>query len=255
MTLAEIGKKYRLTADYHTHTVYSVVGPYKHGKGTIMENVEWAHNEGLAELAITDHGPKDFYGLDPKKIPKIRAEIAEAMERYPDVKVYLGVEADIMDSPNGLDVAPEEIADYDFINAGYHYIFPRAHMIANWISFNLPCPQSFKDKMSKINTELALRALHNNNIKILTHPGDKAYFDIDALAAACEETGTLVEINARHKRPNVDDIKQMAKHAVKFVIDSDAHTPDKVGRYVRSVELALAAGVLDRVVNVHPRQT
>lgn len=255
MTLEEIGKKYRLTADYHTHTYYSVVGPYKHGKGSIMENVEWAHNEGLTELAITDHGPREIYGLDPKKLPKMRAEIAQAMERFPDVKVYLGVEANVMDSPNGLDVAAERIADYDFVNAGYHYGVPKAHMVSNWISFNLPCPQWFKDKVSKKNTELALRALHNNKIKIFTHPGDKAYFDLDAIAAACEETGTWVEINARHKRPNAEDIQLMAKYDVKFVINSDAHTPGKVGRYVRSVALAMAGGVLDRVVNVQPRQT
>ena len=253
MTLEEIGKKYRLTADYHTHTIYSVVGPYRHGKSTIMENVAWAHDEGLAELAITDHGPKEFYGLDPKKLPKMRAEIAEAMEKYPDVKVYLGVEADIMDSPNGLDVEPEHIKDYDFINAGYHYGVPRCHMISNWISFHLPCSQRFKDKVSKKNTELVLRALHNNKIKILTHPGDKAYFDMEALARACEETGTWVEINARHKRPNVDDIKLMAKYNVTFVINSDAHTYDKVGRYVRSLRLALEGGVLDRVVNIVER--
>ena len=253
MTLAEIGKKYRLTADYHTHTLYSVVGPYRHGKGTIMENVAWAHDEGLSELAITDHGPKEIYGLDPKKLPKMRAEVAEAMERYPDVKVYLGVEANIMDSPNGLDVEPEHIADYDFINAGYHYGVPRCHMIANWISFHLPCSQKFKDKVSKANTELALRALRNNKIRILTHPGDKAFFDMEALAKACEETGTLIEINARHKRPNAEDIQLMAQHDVKFVINSDAHTPDKVGRYVRSVVLAIEGGVLDRVINITER--
>ncbi len=253
MTLEEIGKKYRLTADYHTHTTYSVMGPYRHGKSSIMENVEMAHNEGLTELAITDHGPKEVYGLNPKQIPKMRAEIAEAMERFPDVKVYLGVEANIMDSPNGLDVDPEQIGDYDFINAGYHYGVPKCHMIANWISFHLPCSQKFKDKVSKTNTELALRALNNNNIKILTHPGDKAFFDMDALAAACEKTGTWVEINARHKRPDAEDIKVMAKHNVKFVINSDAHTWDKVGRYVRSVRLAIAGGVLDRVVNIEER--
>ncbi|MBQ0090450.1 MAG: PHP domain-containing protein [Prevotellaceae bacterium] len=251
--MEEIKEKYQLTADYHTHTVYSVVGPYKHAKGTIMENVAAAHEQGLTELAITDHGPKEFYGLDSRKLGQMRAEIKEAQEKYPDVKVLLGVEANIMDSPNGLDVEPEHIADYDFINAGYHYGVPRCHMISNWISFHLPCPQSFKDRVSRKNTELALRALKNNTIKILTHPGDKAYFDMSALAKACEETGTLVEINARHKRPNVEDIKQMAKYAVDFIISSDAHRPEHVGRYVKTVALALEAGVIERVVNIKER--
>lgn len=253
MTLEEIREKYRLIADYHTHTRYSVVGPYLHAKGSIMENVAAAHAEGLSELAITDHGPREIYGLDPAKLPKMRAEIAEAEARYPDVKVLLGVEANIMNSPNGLDVEPEHIADYDFINAGYHYGVPKCHMILNWLAFNLPCPRRIRERSSRQNTELAIRALRNNNIRILTHPGDKAFFDMDALGRVCEETNTLVEINARHKRPNVEDIKILAKYAVSFVIDSDAHRPEQVGRYVKSVQLALEAGVLNRVVNIRER--
>ena len=253
MTLEEIRDKYRLTADYHTHTRYSVFGPYLHGKSTIMENVAKAHEQGLKELAITDHGPREIYGLDPKKLPQMRAEIAEAQAKYPDVKVLLGVEANIMDTPNGLDIEPEHMADYDFINAGYHYGVPKAHMIANWIAFNLPCSKKLRDKMSKKNTELAVRALRSNKVKVLTHPGDKAFFDMATLAKTCEETGTMIEINARHKRPNVQDIKLMAEYAVKFVIGSDAHKADQVGRYVKSVKLAIEAGVLDRVINIAER--
>lgn len=253
MTLEEIGKKYQLTADYHTHTVYSVAGPYRHAKSTILDNVAAAYEKGLTEVAITDHGPKELYGHDPELIPEMRREIAEAEAKYPEVKVHLGVEANIMDSPNGLDVEPENFKDYDFVNAGYHYGVPHCNMIANWISFHLACSERFKEKVCKKNTELAIRALYNNDIKVLTHPGDKAFFDMEALGKACEETDTLVEINARHKRPNVDDLKILAKYDVKFVISSDAHSSDKVGRYVKSVALALDAGVLDRVINVKER--
>jgi len=109
--------------------------------------------------------------------------------------------------------------------------------------------------MSGKNTELALRALRNNDIKILTHPGDKAYFDMAALAAECEKTGTLIEINARHRRPNIDDLRLMAKYSVKFIISSDAHRPKHVGRYVKSLKLALDAGIdTARIVNVEERK-
>lgn len=255
MTLEEIRNKYRINKDLHTHTRYSRTGPYLHATGTIMENVEAAVKCGLDEVAITDHGPKEIYGLDPKKLPDMRRDIAEAQKKYPDIKIHLGVEANLMYSPNGLDISPEDIKDYDFINAGYHYGVPKCGMIANWITFKLPSPRDWKEKMKKKNTEIALRALYNNKIKILTHPGDKAYFDIEELARACEETGTLIEINARHKRPNVEDLKIMAKYAVNFIISSDAHKPSQVGRYVRSIDLALTAGIeISRIVNVVERQ-
>lgn len=250
MTLEEIKNKFRITADYHTHTIYSRVGPYFHGKGTIIRNVAAASIKGLREVAITDHGPSDFYGLDLKKIPQMRDDIAQAVKRFPRVKVLLGVEADIVDSPNGLDVAKEDFALFDFVNAGYHYV-PNCHMIQNWLAFRFPCPQGIKDKLRKQNTDRIIRALTSNNIRILTHPGDKAYIDTRAVARACEQTGTLVEINARHRHPNCDELKIFAEYDVKFVISSDAHRPEKVGRYVKSMALALSAGInADRIVNI-----
>lgn len=254
MELEDIKKKYKILKDFHTHTVYSRMGLYLHAKSTIEENVASAHEKGITEIAITDHGPLESYGLDPRKIPKIREEIAAAQAKYPDVKVWLGVEANFMDSPNGLDVKPEDFGLYDFVNAGYHYGVPHCGMIPNWISFHMPCPKWLKEKMRKRNTELALRALYNNKIKILTHPGDKAYFDMDALAKACEETGTLVEINARHKNPDEEDIKTFAKYNVDFVVSSDAHKAEQVGRYAKTLALAIRAGLdLKRIINIAER--
>ncbi len=250
MTPDDIRKKYRIRGDYHTHTVYSRVGPYLHGKGTIIRNVAAASLRGLREVAITDHGPSDFYGLSLKKIPQMRDDIAAAVKRFPSVKVFLGVEADIVDTPNGLDVSKEDFALFDFVNAGYHYV-PNCHMIQNWLAFRFPCPKRFKEKLRKQNTDRIIRALTSNNIRILTHPGDKAYIDTHAVARACEETGTLVEINARHRHPDREELKIFAGYNVNFVISSDAHRPEKVGRYVKSMMLALSAGIdADRIVNI-----
>ena len=254
MTISEIEKKYRITQDFHTHTTYSRWGLYLHAKGSIMDNAEAAVNAGLNELAITDHGPLEIYGLDKNKLGQMREDIKAAQQKYPNLKIYLGVESDIMDSPTGLDVLPEEFKDYDFVNAGYHYGVPKCNMITNWVAFHLPCSEKFKDKMRKKNTELVVRALRNNKIKILTHPGDKAYFDMETLAKLCEETGTLVEINAKHKNPNLEDLKLFAKYNVKFIISSDAHKPSQVGRYAASLDLAFRAGITaERIVNVTER--
>ncbi len=250
MTLEEIKKKFRITCDYHTHTIYSRVGPYLHGKGTIVQNAAAAALKGLKEVAITDHGPSDFYGLDLRKIPQMRKDIEEALKRFPRVKVRLGVEADIVDTPNGLDVAPEDFALFDFVNAGYHYV-PNCNMIGNWLAFRLPCPDRIKEKLRRQNTDRVIKALTSNDIKILTHPGDKAYIDTRAIAKACEETNTLVEINARHRHPNREELMIFAEYDVKFIISSDAHRPERIGRYVKSMALAMSAGITsDRIVNI-----
>ena len=253
MEIKEIEEKYRLTGDYHTHTVYSRVGPYLHGKGRIKDNARAAAKKGLSELAITDHGPTDFYGLSISRIPKMRSDIAKAARRFPGLRIRLGVEADIVDSPNGIDVSPEDFEKFDFVNAGYHYV-PNCHMIANWLSFHIPFPWFLRERLRKQNTERIVKALRSNRIRILTHPGDKAFIDEHAVAKACEETGTLVEINARHRHPDRDDLQIYKDYDVKFVISSDAHRPKHVGRYAESLALAMDAGIdPERIVNIKER--
>ena len=251
--LEELKKKYKLRFDYHTHTIYSRVGPYFHGKGRVIDNARAAAKRGLASLAITDHGPSDFYGLNLKKIPQIRREIAAAMHAFPKLKIYLGVEADIVDTPNGLDVSPEDFALFDFVNAGYHYV-PKCHMIHNFVAFRAPWPKKLRERLRYQNTERIIKALKSNDIKILTHPGDKAFIDEHAVAKVCEETGTMVEINARHKHPDVRDLQIYKKYDIDFVISSDAHRPKHVGRYAESLALALEAGIDPaRIVNIEKR--
>lgn len=253
LSIEDIKKKYRLTSDRHTHTVYSKVGPYLHGKGTIRDNASAAYDRGLREVAITDHGPSDFYGLDLGSVAAMRREIAEAEAEFPGLKVLLGIEADITDSENGLDVAPGEFSLFDFVNAGYHYV-PKCRMIANWLAFHLPIPAGAREKLRAQNTERIMKALRCNDIYILTHPGDKAFIDLHAVAKACEETSTIVEINARHKHPNREDLELFASYDVSFAISSDAHRPERVGSYAESLSLALSAGIdPKRIVNIEER--
>lgn len=253
MDTNEIKKQYKLKSDNHTHTVYSKVGPYLHGKGRIIDNARAAARRGLETLAITDHGPTDFYGMSIGDIPQMRYDIAKAKKKYPGLDIRLGVEADIVDTPNGLDVSPGDFEKFDFVNAGYHYV-PNCHMILNWLSFRLPCPGFIRERLRKQNTARIVKALKSNDIFILTHPGDKAYIDEHAVAKACEETGTLVEINARHRHPDRDDLQIYKMYDVKFVISSDAHRPKHVGRYAETMALALDAGIDPaRIVNIEER--
>ncbi len=253
MNIEDLKKEYRLVFDHHTHTIYSRVGPYLHGKGRIIDNARAAAKRGLDSLAITDHGPTDFYGLSLKRIPQMRRDIALCKVSFPKLKVYLGVEADIVDTENGLDVSADDFKLFDFVNAGYHYV-PNCSMLHNFLAFHLPWPDKLKEKLRHRNTARIVKALKSNDIKILTHPGDKAFIDEHAVAKACEDTGTLVEINARHKHPDVNDLQIYKQYDVKFVISSDAHRPKHVGRYAESMALALEAGIdPERIVNIQKR--
>lgn len=243
---------YRMVADLHTHTIYSRNAVYLHGKGTVLENTAAAAAAGIKKLAITDHGPgHEIYGFDQRNIPQVRADIAEAMERYPTVEILFGIEANIVNLPNGLDVSREDFGKYDIVIAGYHYGTRHGHMVGNWISATPVAPSgSFTSLMIK-NTEMTIRALYENDLLALTHPGDKGPFDMKELCRACEETNTLMEISARHKRLTVEEIRMAAEYNVGFIINSDAHKPQQVGTFRNALERALLAGLdVSRIRNV-----
>jgi putative hydrolase len=101
------------------------------------------------------------------------------------------------------------------------------------------------------NTDMVLGAIYLNPIKVLTHPGGKAPFDIEEIAKACADRGTLLEISAHHKELTIDDIKKASKFDVQFIVSSDAHTPSKVGDCNAAIERAIEAGLdMSRIVNI-----
>ena len=247
-------EKYRMIYDHHTHTIYS------HGKGTIEDNVKVAAARGLKSIAITDHGPGHLtYGIDMEKLPQMRRDIAAIKDAFPQVEILLGVEANTLRVAPYLDVPPEDGNKFDILLAGYHFGIRHCGMVPNYLYHKLKMSPREGSSLLVKNTAMILDSLYaneeaGNHIDILTHPGDKGPFDIEDIARACADTGTLIEINDKHAHLTVDEIKIAAKYDVQFVIGSDAHVPAKVGSFEGPLARALEAG-LDpaRIVNIELR--
>ena len=243
----------KLRFDLHTHTIYS------HGKGDIEDNWVAAKAAGLETLGISDHGPGHIgFGLDPKKIPEMKMK-ARAMamraghEGGPNV--LIGVEANIINPYGQLDMTPEQLAQLDFVIAGYHFgTIGKAPLKAGLMhaaGFVYSHTHLSAARQRDYNTMLVVKALENNKIRILSHPGAKADFDIPAIAKACEKSGTWMEINNRHGCLTVEGIRQAAKYDVTFIIGSDAHVPGDVGKCDEALRRAVEAGLnLKRIVNL-----
>jgi putative hydrolase len=244
-------KKYSLTADLHTHTVFS------HGTGTIEANVIAARNKGLAKIGITDHGPGHVaYGVRRWNFAKMRAEVERLGALYTDIEILLGIEANIVNSSGYLDIAPLEFKKFDYVIAGYHYGAVGGNPAANAVTALKNIAQNKSGVTTKrqmrSNTRNIVRALERNDIKILTHPGDKAPVDLLEIAVVCAKTDTLVELNTHHASLSVEDIRSMSLAPVKFIISSDAHSPNRIGDFVSAVDLAYEAGLdMSRIVNLN----
>ena len=241
--------KSRIFFDLHTHTTYS------HGKGSIADNAARAAELGLERLGISDHGPGSVsYGIDMKKIPQMRKDIEEAEKLFPQLKIELGVEANIANLSGRLDISREEQKLFDYIIAGYHYSYlgekPFTGIsicVGGWLH-ERGLTTSARTRVR--NTDIVVNSLLENKIDIISHPGDKADFDIDAIAAACEKTGTVMEINHRHHCLTVEGIRIAAKYDVRFIMSSDAHTSDAVGCVENSWKRVLEAGLEPgRIIN------
>ena len=209
--------------DYHTHTVFS------HGKGSMEDNVVAAIKAGLKEIAITDHGPRHVTaGVKIKRLPEFFAEADRLGEKYPQIKIFTGIEANFL-SPRGETDVPEEYADkFDVIICGYHKVIKP--LKAGDVGFFLGNLFSKNSKRTLVrNTDAYINAIEKNEIDIISHPNHDCRIDLRAVGEAAAAKGTLLELNGKRISMTTDDLIMLADLGCRFIMDSDAHSPEKVG--------------------------
>lgn len=220
----------QIWGDYHTHTVFS------HGKGTILENAISAQKLGLKELGIADHGFGHLlYGVDKHALQKMRTEVESATAQT-GVRVLLGVEANFV-SPNGdVDLSPTQISQLDFILVGQHR-FVKSRFVDK-LCFFLPNMIGWKSKkMRAKNTRTIILAMEKYPIDALTHLKHGMAIDMLAVAKKAVETNTMIELNATKMLFSRAEIAQMVELGVRFLISSDAHSPNRVGQVDKILQI------------------
>lgn len=220
----------QILADYHTHTIYS------HGKGTIEDNVKEAILKGIKTIGISDHGYKHmFYGVKIKSIDKMRDEVDRLREKYRNIDILLGMECNILDENGNIDINDEISNKLDYVMAGYHFgsspssIRSMLNHGDNYIRKS--------EKAKEQNTKAIINAMKNNDIFIVTHPGDKGDIYIEEVAKIAKETDTRLEINSSHGFLNCDQIEKIKHLENKFIIGSDAHIPQNVGNFELAMKI------------------
>lgn len=214
----------QILADYHTHTVYS------HGKGTIEDNVKEAISKGIKTIGISDHSYKHMtYGVKIKDIYKMRQEVDKLNLKYSNIDILLGMECNILDENGNIDINDEVSKLLDYVMAGYHFgssptsLKSMLNHCNNYVLKN--------EKSKEYNTNAIINAMRNNDIFIITHPGDKGDVYIEEIAKVAKDTDTRLEINSSHSYLNASQLKQIKHIGNKFIIGSDAHRPENVGNF------------------------
>ena len=218
-----------ILGDFHTHTKYS---RHNHGKGTIIENAIAAKNKGLKAIAITDHGfNHKLYSYKRDQMQTIKKQCKEAEEKL-GIKVLYGIEANFISNDGTIDLNDEDFGKLDLIIVGQHN-FVKAKSIKDFFSLFLRnilskiFPVS-KKKIEK-NTNVYLKALNKYKIDILSHLNYGMKVNVLKVALAAKEAGTLIELNGKRICFSEEEIKQMVNAKIKFILNSDAHSPNRVG--------------------------
>ena len=197
--------------DTHTHTVVS-----GHAWSTLTENCLAARAKGMKGLCLTEHGPA-IEGGAPSYIPHSQRMLPEMIE---GIRVYKGVEANILDHEGRLDIPPEYLRFCEFAIASIHtHMFPER-------------------ARAERNTEVYLKMLRSPCIDILGHADDPSVpCDFEAMIRTASEEGKLLELNNNsttpHRPGSLDSLKRYIlcckAHGQRVCVASDAHYHTMIG--------------------------
>jgi len=235
----------RILGDYHTHTNYT------HGKSTIEENVAQAEKLGMKEIAITDHSYLGYNHIRKGDLQKMRQEIDAIKDKY-NVKILLGIEANLMSRSGDLDISDDELKDLDLVVLGFHK-FSKVG-VKEFFKFVLPNLLKKKPTKEQIerNTQAYINAMDKHRVSIVAHPGYAGCaVDYVRLAEECAKRNIYIELNGKRINFDKDELIAMAKTGVKFVIDSDAHHYLNVGKNHRAFNLIEKSKIpLEQIANL-----
>jgi DNA polymerase (family 10) len=210
-----------IRGDLHVHTTWS------DGKASVLEMAQAARALGYDYVAICDHTRSVGVvpGLDADDIRRQGEEIAAANERLAPFRVLRGSECDIL--PDGrLDLPDDVLAELDWVQASVHAGQRQARA------------ELTKRTLAAIEHP-AVRSLSHPQGRILNHRPPNA-LDLEAVFAACVETGTALETNGLPDRLDLSGplVREAVRAGVRITCSTDAHSVRGLGNMLLSVGTA-----------------
>lgn len=222
--------------DLHMHTHHS------DGKNSVAEMADAGKNKNL-QVGLSDHGPGHLYfGVRQNDLIQLPQEIEDYQQQNPDIQILQGIEANFMG--HGQTDLDKINTSLDYALAGYHKgIFPSSLLSVSIFGKSL----MNKDRRVLLMTDEAIAVMEDPRIIAITHPGEYIPIDMNTLSKAAAEKGVLLEINERHPCSSGELIIAQ-KNGAHFLLSSDAHHTDAVGRYPKSMQVIEQSGIDPKLV-------
>jgi putative hydrolase len=221
----------KIVADLHTHTVSS-----GHAYSTLEEYVAQAKKIGLEAIAVTDHGPAmpggphSYYFSNMRMIP----------ENFDGIRIYKGIEANVINSNGDLDLSDEDLARLDIVYVAMH---PRC---------------GYENQGEKGNTEVLIKALRNPYVNVIAHPGNPKFpINVAKTVSLAKEKGVLIEINNSSFTSRegswdrcLEFAREIKRQDWKVILTTDSHFSTMLGVFDKALEIVNIAGLTEEhVVN------
>jgi DNA polymerase (family 10) len=226
----------RVIGDFHVHTTVS-----GDGRSPLEEVVAAALARDYKVLAITDHAEGTLSGVP-------REKLLEQRERFRALQAELGDKLRLLHGVE-LNIGRDGELDYDLeFRRGFDWCLASVHD-----HFEL-------DRAAQ--TKRVVTAMRDPAVRMIGHLSARMIggrppidLDIDAVAAAAEETGTALEVNGALPRldMSVEALRRARGRDVTFLFTSDAHKAEELDR-VRYASLNAERAWVDpaRVANTWP---
>ena len=242
-----------LTGDYHTHT------PYSHGKNTVAENAEKAKALGLKQIGIADHGFSHVaFGIRRRQVADYKAECRAASEQF-GIDVLVGIEANIRGVDGKADLTEKDFENFDLYLCGKHvfiwYDGFGAMLRYGGGNFNADKFGIKSKKLIDYNTKAYINTIKNNPIDGISHLNYMCPANALEVAKCAADYGTYIELNSKKTHLTDEELNEIVvKTDARFIIDSDAHSKERVGD-TRLVEEQLARlnFPMERIDNIDGR--
>lgn len=226
----------QIRGDLHVHTTWS------DGRASVLEMAGAARETGYEYIAICDHTPSVGVvpGLDADAVRRQGEEVARANEQLAPFRVLRGIECDIL-ADGTLDLPDDVLAELDWVQASVHagQRRPREELTARTLAA-VEHP--------------AVRSISHPQGRLLGHRPPNAV-DLEAVFAACEETGTAVETNGLPDRLDLSGelVRQAIEAGVAITCSTDAHSVRGLANMELSVGTARRGGAAAAdVLNTRP---
>lgn len=241
-----------LTADYHTHTKYS------DGKNTVLENAARAKELGLKAIAVTEHGFTHIVRGLRRREKRAYVRDIRAAEAQTGIPVLVGVEANILGREGTSDLTEEDFLDFDVYLAGFHACSRHEsfHDFVAGISGLLreKLHKRYPAWLIRETTQAYCNAVRRNPLDVITHINYECCADAVEVAKCCRDYGTYVEISGKKPHFTDEELFAVAETGVRFVVNSDAHSVDRIGDVELAVRQIERVGIpLDRIDNIDGR--